>query len=163
MNQHNALEDKNSVISCRGLSKRFGLGGLKVDVLAGLDLDVQVGEQVAIVGASGSGKSTLLHLLGGLDTPSAGEVSIKGHNLADLSDSKRGDMRNRYMGFVYQFHHLLQEFTALENVAMPLRIRGEPASVAEEKARICLDSVGLLRVSDINLESCREGKDNVRQ
>ncbi|HSH40858.1 MAG TPA: lipoprotein-releasing ABC transporter ATP-binding protein LolD [Arenicellales bacterium] len=132
-----------TVISCRGLAKRFEQGRLKVDVLADLDLDVAAGEQLAIVGASGSGKSTLLHLLGGLDTPSAGSVWVKGTDLSTLSDADRGDLRNRYLGFVYQFHHLLHEFSALENVMMPLLIRGDSRAEAARVARTCLEDVGL--------------------
>lgn len=134
---------KQPVLSCRALTKRFEQGGLNVDVLMGLDLDVVEGEQVAIVGASGSGKSTLLHLLGGLDTPTRGSVSVKGTDLSTLSDADRGDLRNRYLGFVYQFHHLLHEFSALENVMMPLLIRGDSRSKAEGPARACLEEVGL--------------------
>jgi len=132
-----------TVLSCRALAKRFEQGRLNVDVLTDLDLDVGAGEQLAIVGASGSGKSTLLHLLGGLDTPSGGSVSVKGTDLSTLSDADRGDLRNRYLGFVYQFHHLLHEFTALENVMMPLLIRGDGRSQAAELARACLEEVGL--------------------
>lgn len=132
-----------SVLSCRNLTKRFVEGRLKVDVLQGLDLDVAAGEQVAIVGVSGSGKSTLLHLLGGLDMPSAGSVSVKGTDLSTLSDADRGDLRNRYLGFVYQFHHLLHEFSALENVMMPLLIRADDREEASGRARACLEEVGL--------------------
>jgi len=133
----------DTVISCRSLAKRFEQGRLKVDVLRGLDMDVYPGEQLAIIGASGSGKSTLLHLLGGLDAPSAGSVSVKGTDLSTLSDAERGDQRNRYLGFVYQFHHLLHEFSALENVMMPLLIRGDSRDAAAQRARACLENVGL--------------------
>jgi lipoprotein-releasing system ATP-binding protein len=133
----------DTVLSCRQLAKRFEQGRLKVDVLRDLDLDVRPGEQLAIIGVSGSGKSTLLHLLGGLDTPSGGSVSVMDTELAPLSDADRGDLRNRYLGFVYQFHHLLHEFSALENVMMPLLIRGESHARAMEQARTCLQDVGL--------------------
>ena len=129
------------VIACRGLHKTYA--GLDVAVLNGIDLAIGKGEQVAIVGASGSGKSTLLHLLGGLDTPSQGEVDLLGRDLASLSEAGRGELRNQSLGFIYQFHHLLPEFTALENAAMPLLIRRMPRAEALEKATVVLERVGL--------------------
>ncbi|WP_291990306.1 lipoprotein-releasing ABC transporter ATP-binding protein LolD [Candidatus Accumulibacter sp. ACC007] len=131
------------VLACQGLSKIYRQGDSEVEVLLGVDLEIEVGERVAIVGASGSGKSTLLHLLGGLDAPSAGNVQLMGKDLQSISDAQRGTLRNRHLGFVYQFHHLLAEFTALENVAMPLIIRRMPKADAEARAATVLAEVGL--------------------
>ncbi len=137
-------EDNGPVIRCNGLEKTFVQGmAVPVEVLKGVDLDVARGEQVAIIGASGSGKSTLLHLLGGLDTPTAGSVFVTEHNLAGLTETTRGQLRNRTLGFVYQFHHLLPEFSALENVAMPLLIAGQTPESALARAAECLEQVDL--------------------
>jgi lipoprotein-releasing system ATP-binding protein len=131
------------VIRARGVRKIFREGPQEVPVLLGVDLDVQQGESVAIVGASGSGKSTLLHLLGGLDAPSAGEVLIQGKSIAAVGEAEKGRIRNRALGFVYQFHHLLQEFSAQENVAMPLLIRRLSAAESRSQAAEMLGQVGL--------------------
>ena len=131
------------VIACRNLHKTFTQGELNVPVLKGINLDVARGESIAIVGASGSGKSTLLHLLGGLDHASSGSVAILGQDVQAMNEAQRGTVRNRALGFVYQFHHLLAEFTALENVAMPLLIRGMTKKEAEPIAARMLGLVGL--------------------
>lgn len=130
-------------IECRGVSRTFSEGALHVEVLKELDLTVGEGERVAIVGASGAGKSTLLHMMGGLDKPTTGEVHVTGKNISTLGEVARSRLRNRALGFVYQFHHLLAEFSALENVSMPLLIRGLAAAQAGEQAKLMLGRVGL--------------------
>jgi lipoprotein-releasing system ATP-binding protein len=133
----------NVVVSCRNLQKIFRQGDYSVPVLTGVDIEVRRGETVAIMGASGSGKSTLLHLLGGLDAVSSGEILIMGRRLDELGEKEKGRLRNHGLGFVYQFHHLLPEFTALENVAMPLLIRRIASEEATRRARRVLERVGL--------------------
>jgi lipoprotein-releasing system ATP-binding protein len=131
------------VLACQGLRKIYRQGDSDVPVLLGVDLEIRVGERVAIVGASGSGKSTLLHLLGGLDAANGGRGAADGARPEAIDDAQRGQLRNRHLGFVYQFHHLLAEFTALENVAMPLYIRRLPKAEAEARAAAVLHEVGL--------------------
>ena len=131
------------VLRVRGLTKRFSEGRIDLTVLHGVDLDVRAGETLAIVGSSGSGKSTLLHLMGGLDAPSAGSVELHGRNIAHADAAEQGRLRNRHLGFVYQFHHLLPEFSALDTVAMPLKIRRAPPAEAVDTATRMLTAVGL--------------------
>ena len=131
------------VLECRGVAREFSEGGSTLQVLREVDLAVQPAERVAIIGASGSGKTTLLQIMGGLDEPTSGEVYVHGSPMHGTSELQKGKLRNQYIGFVYQFHHLLPEFTAAENVAMPLLIRREPRSAALEKAGALLERVGL--------------------
>lgn len=131
------------VLECRDLVRTFDDGASRVEVLKGIDLDINAGERIAIVGSSGSGKSTLLHCLGGLDLPNSGEIRMSGKNLAQLGEAERGQLRNSEMGFIYQFHHLLPEFSALENTAMPLLIGGVDMATAKERAHTVLEKVGL--------------------
>lgn len=133
----------NIVLSCNRVSKSYRDGELNVDVLQNLDFQVAAGQSVSIIGASGSGKSTLLHILGGLDMPSSGSVNLMGHDLSNMSQKMLGDLRNQYLGFVYQFHHLLPEFSALENVMMPLLIGKKSKAEAESQAAAMLEKVGL--------------------
>jgi lipoprotein-releasing system ATP-binding protein len=132
-----------TVIRAEGLAKTYSEGKMRTPVFDGLDIAVQAGETVAILGVSGAGKSTLLHLLGGLDTPTSGEVFVAGQKMSALSDAERGRLRNRALGFVYQFHHLLPEFTALENVMMPVLLGGAGVDDAAKRAQALLESVGL--------------------
>ena len=136
------MNDREAVISCRGLKKTYQ-GPQPVPVLHGIDLEIHRGERIAIMGRSGSGKSTLLHLLGGLDTPTAGTVFVQGRAFTEMGEAERGQSRNATLGFVYQFHHLLPEFTAAENVAMPLFIRRMERAEALDRAKRALEEVGL--------------------
>ena len=135
--------NEGDVIRAENLAKTYAEGKMKTPVFNSLELNVQAGETVAIVGASGAGKSTLLHLLGGLDTPTSGEVYVAGQKMSALSDGARGQLRNRALGFVYQFHHLLPEFTALENVMMPVMLGGADVATAKQRAKALLEQVGL--------------------
>ena len=136
-----------SMLSVDKLHKTYRLGRVDVPVLRGVSLDVRAGEWLAVLGASGSGKSTLLHLLGGLDNPTEGSVMLRGKELTKLDSTAQGKLRNEALGFVYQFHHLLPEFSALENVAMPLLVRREPKQVAEDRARCRASCTGMRRIS----------------
>lgn len=137
------MSNSNPVLVCQQVSKHYGQGALAVSVLSNVNLQINAGERVAIVGASGSGKSTLLNILGGLDIPDRGEVSVASQNLSRLNADERGRLRNRSLGFVYQFHHLLPEFTALENVSMPLLIGKHSIAESKERAQKLLERVGL--------------------
>lgn len=137
------MSSQSIILQCRGLTKRYKQGELDVEVLKGIDLSIAAGKRVAIMGSSGSGKSTLLHLLGGLEKPTGGEVILDGVNLNQVSGNQLSQIRNQSLGFIYQFHHLLGEFTVLENVAMPLLIAGASIAVAREKATELLKRVGL--------------------
>jgi lipoprotein-releasing system ATP-binding protein len=134
---------QSGILRCQQLGMTYTEGPNDVEVLSNINLQIEKGERIAIVGASGSGKSTLLHLLGGLDLPTTGSVWVDGQELSKMSDKKRGLIRNQYLGFVYQFHHLLPEFTAVENVAMPLLIRGDDTKEAKKKASELLEEIGL--------------------
>ena len=137
------MSNNQTIIQCTGVTKTFTEGGLDVDVLKGVDITVNQSEKIAILGTSGSGKSTLLHILGGLDLPTKGHVEVMGEDIAKLSDTQRGKLRNQALGFIYQFHHLLPEFTALENVAMPLLISNCGVAEAKERAAQMLEKVDL--------------------
>lgn len=141
MNEHAAANE--AVLVCDKIVRRFDEGDSFLEVLSGVDLRVMAGERLAIIGASGSGKTTLLQIMGGLDEPSGGDIAVGGHSMAHISESEKGLLRNKYLGFVYQFHHLLPEFSAEENVAMPLLIRGVKRVNATEQARELLGRVGL--------------------
>jgi len=143
MSENPSMALSENVVCASGVAKTYAEGGLRTEVLSNVNFALKRGQTMAIVGASGSGKSTLLHILGGLDTLSAGEVEVDGRVLSTLSDAERGRVRNRSLGFIYQFHHLLPEFTALENVCMPLLIRGTPISAAQQRASALLERVGL--------------------
>ncbi len=144
MSEHHPMHSGTGpVIRCESLGKTYAEGALHTPVFDGLELEVATGETVAILGASGAGKSTLLHLLGGLDTPTRGEVYVAGQKMSSLSDAARGALRNRALGFVYQFHHLLPEFTALENVMLPVMLGGAEVADATQRAQVLLESVGL--------------------
>jgi lipoprotein-releasing system ATP-binding protein len=145
MSESTATNDhaNNAVLSCKGLRKSYWQGDVEVAVLAGVDIDVAAGEHIAVMGASGAGKSTLLHVLGGLDKPDSGEVRVAGESIWAMSETARGHLRNRALGFVYQFHHLLPEFSAVENVAIPLLIRRQPRAEALAQATHWLQEVGL--------------------
>jgi len=132
-----------TVLECRSVVRRFDEGGSTLEVLSGVDLTVKSAERMAIIGASGSGKTTLLQIMGGLDAPTSGEVLVGGQPMHEVSEIEKGELRNRYLGFVYQFHHLLVEFSAAENVAMPLMIRRVPKDDALNQARVLLERVGL--------------------
>ena len=136
-------ENNKTVLHCSELTRSFTDGERVIKVLEGIDLTMEAGQSLAVIGASGSGKTTLLQLLGGLDSPTSGSVKVCGNNLSDVNETKRGDLRNKYLGFVYQFHHLLPEFSALENVAMPLLIRRTKPSDAFTTAQGILEQVGL--------------------
>lgn len=140
---HETAADSSVVLSCTGLGMTYAEGKMRTPVFDGLHLEVRKGETVAILGASGAGKSTLLHLLGGLDMPTAGEVFVAGHKMSAMSDAARGALRNRSLGFVYQFHHLLPEFTAIENVMLPVLLSGRAVAEARDRAKVLLDAVGL--------------------
>ena len=133
----------DAVLSCDNIVRRFREGESTLEVLSGVNLEIMPGERLAIIGASGSGKTTLLQIMGGLDEPTSGNISVGGHSMAQISESEKGLLRNKYLGFVYQFHHLLPEFSAEENVAMPLLIRGVRRAEATEKSRELLARVGL--------------------